>query len=142
MLTAFVVLLVCTVTALVALRLIYTPDGPLTGQDDEEEIPFQVIITPHELSCEHPMREREAVPWREIHEIVLINAQEAPPIPPYWLVFVGDGKGCSVPTEAQGFSRLWDEIEARFPGFDFNAVLEPEAGITKKSVWRKPEVPH
>ena len=139
--TALFVLLICTGVVLVVLRLIYNPSEEITAQDEEVE-PFQVVVTPHELACEHPRREREAVTWQEIHEIVLINARESPPIPPYWLVFVGDGKGCSVPTEAQGFSRLWDEIEARFPGFDFDAVLEPEPGVTKKSVWRRPEISH
>jgi len=139
--TALVVLLICTGVVLVVLRLIYSPDEEITDSDEEVE-PFKVMITPFELACEHPRREREEIPWEEIHEIVLINAQESPPIPPYWLVFVGVDKGCSVPTEAQGFSRLWDEIEARFPGFDFNAVLEPETGITKKSVWKKPENSH
>lgn len=139
--SALIALLICTGVVLIFLRLIYNPDDEITVAEEEVE-PFQVVITPFELACEHPRREREAVPWEEIREIVLINALEAPPIPPYWLVFVGDGKGCSVPTEAQGFARLWDEIEARFPGFDFNAVLEPEPGRAKQSVWRKPEATH
>ena len=101
-----------------------------------------MVITPEELACEHPRREREAVPWEEIHEIVLITTREDPFIPDQWLVFVGNVKGCSIPTEAIGIHGLWEEIETRFPGFDFQAMNKAGTGDAKKSVWRRPEVAH
>ncbi|WP_300668667.1 hypothetical protein [Desulfoluna sp.] len=139
--TALVALLFCSVVVLVILRLIYNPDDEITIPE-EEMAPFHVVITPYELACEHAIRKREAVPWEEIHEIVLITAFEGPMIPSFWLIFVGEGKGCSIPTEAKGFQQLWDQIETRFPGFDVQAVLKPETDKAKKSVWRQAEVTH
>lgn len=139
--TALIVLFICTAIVLVVLRLIYDPAEEINGVDSEVE-PFRVVITPEELACEHPKREREAVPWEEIHEIVLITTREDPFIPDQWLVFVGTVKGCSIPTEADGVHGLWEEIETRFPGFDFHAMNETGTGDTKKTVWRRAEVAH
>lgn len=139
--TAIIVLFICTAIVLVILRLIYNPDEEITESEEEVE-PFQVVITPEELACEHPRREREAVPWGEIHEIVLITTTEGPFIPDMWLIFVGDGTGCSIPMEADGCHQLWEEIETRFPGFDFQAITDAGAGDAKRSVWRRAEVSH
>lgn len=139
--TALMALLICTAVVFVVLRMIYEP---VEGDEslEEEMEPFQVVITPEELACEHPLRKREAVPWSEIREIVLITTSDGPFIPDQWLIFVGNGTGCSIPTEAGGFDALWQEITDRFPGFDVSAVLDANPGNTKKTVWRRTEVPH
>jgi hypothetical protein len=139
--TFLIVLFISAAIVLVILRLIYDPDREVTEIDSEVDL-FQVVITPEELVCEHPKREREAVPWGEIHEIVLITTREDPLVPDQWLIFVGNVNGCSIPTEANGIHQLWEEIGTRFPGFNFHAMKEAGTVDTNKSVWRRPEVAH
>ena len=137
MLTALILLIICSAIIVITLRwLDNTEEAPIDEID-----PFQVIITSDELACEHSRRKREEVPWDEIHEIVLLTLSEGPLIPDRWLIFVGDDRGCSIPTEAHGAHHLWNEIEIRFPGFDFKAITDGRE-VAKKTVWKRTKGAH
>lgn len=98
---------------------------------------FSLIITEHEIACEHPERERESVPWDEITEIMLVTTDEGPFLPDMWFVFMGKSKGCSVPSEAKGIDLLWDEIKKRFNNFNYDAVIQAGTDNDQKILWKK-----
>jgi hypothetical protein len=108
---------------------------------------YRVVITEEDVACEHPKRKREAIRWDQVRSIWLATVPDPPWTPDFWLLFVGAesggsvSSGCSIPTEAQGFHELWDEIEARFPKADYSPFLEAGVGDTvvrKFVVWERP----
>lgn len=60
--------------------------------------PYTLTITPNEIACEHPKRDRESIKWDAVTEIRLVTTSEGPRYPDVWLLFVGDLGGCSVPS--------------------------------------------
>src|SRR5690242_1375475 len=76
--------------------------------------PYTLTITADEIACDHAKRDRESIRWDAVTEIRLVTNSEGPWQPDVWLLFVGDSGGCSVPTEAKDFDKLWPELERRF----------------------------
>jgi hypothetical protein len=99
--------------------------------------PYSVVITEEELSCEHPKRPKESIRWKDVTEIQLVTTEDGPMNPDRWFIFIGDKGGCSIPDEAQGFDKLWDEIKRRFPGFDHSAYLRAENVKATVTFWKK-----
>src|ERR1700681_79570 len=85
------------------------------GATTKVENGFRVIITAEEVACEHPKRKRESVRWEEVVRIWYGTTSEGPWLPDEWLLFEGEAGRCPVPTEAQGFDSIWDELKARLP---------------------------
>ena len=86
--------------------------------------PFEVVLTDETISCTHPKREIETIRWDDVEEIRLVTTSDGPFLPDRWYLFVGDGNGCSIPSEAKGFDQLWDVFKTRFPGFDYGVILQ------------------
>ena len=99
--------------------------------------PFEVILTDEAISCIHPKRETETIRWDDIEEIRLVTTTEGPFLPDMWYLFVGDGKGCSIPSEAKGFDQCWDVFKARFPGFDYGVILQAGTSDAQQVIWTK-----
>jgi len=55
------------------------------------------------IACEHMHRQREFIRWADVREISIRRTANGPLSPDFWVLFVGDGGGCSIPTEASGF---------------------------------------
>jgi hypothetical protein len=55
-------------------------------------------------------------------------------------VLEGDSGGCSFPTEVKGMSAIWDELEARFPGFDYAPIIEGGTDFKKHLCWERQRV--
>ena len=100
--------------------------------------PYQVIVKDESISCTHPNRATELIRWDEINEIRLVTTSDGPLLPDEWYLFVGDGGGCSVPSEAKGFDKLWDIFETRFPGFDYEGIIQAGAADEQRVLWKKP----
>ena len=98
---------------------------------------FQLVITPDEIACEHRKRTREAIRWEEVERIWYVRTSDDPLFSDRWLVFERMGEGCSVPTDAQGFDRIWDELEQRFPGFDYAAFIHEPGEGEKRLCWER-----
>ena len=103
--------------------------------------PYTLTITPNEIACEHPKRDRESIKWDAVTEIRLVTTSEGPWCPDVWLLFVGDLGGCSVPSEAKDFERLWPELTKRFPGLDYQAIIAAGTTESQKTIWKKGSSP-
>src|SRR5262245_59636412 len=84
---------------------------------------YRLAITAEGIACEHGRRKHEAVQWRDIVRIWYVTTADGPRLPDEWLLLEGEHGGCSFPTEAVGMDALWDELEARFPAFDFGPLI-------------------
>jgi hypothetical protein len=104
------------------------------------EIPsgFRVIINDVEIACEHPRRKREAIRWDHIIRVWFVTTSDGPWRPDNWLVFEGSTNGCSIPTEAWGFEWIWDELRARFPGFEYSPIVKGGTEYARYLCWEKP----
>src|SRR5262245_18357952 len=111
----FILLMIVVVDIVAAFLMLKPSDG--AGD-------FRVIITEDGIACEHPRRKREYVRWDEVRRIWFLTTSEGPWLPDEWFLFDGIDGGCSFPTEAEGFQKVWGEIEARFPGFDYKPIIE------------------
>src|SRR5262245_59924933 len=80
---------------------------------------YRLVITPDEVACEHARRSREAIRWNDVTRIWYATTSDGPRFADEWIVLEGDSGGCSLPTEAIGFDRIWDELNQRFAGFDY-----------------------
>lgn len=61
--------------------------------------PYEVTITDQDLICTYPKRPTESIRWDQVREIMLVTISDGPFVPDVWYVFMGDGTGCSVPSE-------------------------------------------
>ena len=85
---------------------------------------YRVVATGDAVACEHPKRKREAIRWGDVHCVSVVTTSDGPWQPDMWLLFEGPASGCSIPTDAEGFDQLWDQLSARFPDFDFKPFIE------------------
>lgn len=96
---------------------------------------FRLVITEDEIGCEHPRRKRESILWRDVARIWYVTTPYGPHSPDEWILLEGEAGGCSFPTEAHGFDRVWVELEKRFPGFDYGPIIQRPEG--KHLCWEK-----
>lgn len=115
-----------------------TVDPPSKRGTPKVESEFRVIITTEEVACEHPKRKREAIRWTEVVRVSYVTTSQGPWLPDEWLLFEGKVGGCSVPTEAQGLEKIWDELKVRFPGFDYRPIIEGGTDDAKYLCWPQP----
>jgi hypothetical protein len=96
-----------------------------------------VILTADTVGCEHTRRKRESIRWADVVRVSYVTTSEGPWLPDEWLLFEGETGGCSVPTEAQGFDEIWDELKARFPGFDYQPFIVGGTNDAYYLCWEK-----
>ena len=99
--------------------------------------PYTVIITDEEIACEHPKRTREHIRWDAITEVRLVTTTDGPWQPDMWYLFMGDSGGCSVPSEAKDFEKLWPEFKKRFAGLDYEAMITAGTSDAQKTLWKR-----
>jgi hypothetical protein len=98
---------------------------------------FRLVITADEVVCEFRKRKRESIRWQEVERIWYVTTSGGPWLPDEWLVFEGMAAGCSFPTEAEGMKAIWDELEARFPGFDYKPIIDGGTTDAKHLCWER-----
>jgi len=98
---------------------------------------YRLVITPAELACEHPKRPRESIRWDEVTRIWYVTTSDGPRLPDEWILLEGAGRGCSLPTEAVGFDRIWDELTQRFPGFDYGPLIRGGTDDARHLCWER-----
>ena len=98
---------------------------------------FRLLLTSDEVACEHPIRKREAIRWEEVHRIWFVTTSAGPWRPDHWLLLEGDHGGCSFPTEASGFDGIWDELERRFPGFNYEPLIRGGTDDARHLCWER-----
>ena len=96
---------------------------------------YRIVLTENEIACEHPRRSREAIAWLDVTRIWCVNMADDLRSSDQWLVFEGDDGGCSVPTDAVGFDRIWDELRQRFGDFDYKPLLRMDGTPAKQLCW-------
>lgn len=102
---------------------------------------YRLVITSEDIACEHRKRKRESIRWQDVIRIWYITTSHGPRFPDEWILLDGENGGCSFPTEAAGFDAVWDEFEARFPGFDYGPLIRGGTVDAKHLCWeRKPTV--
>jgi hypothetical protein len=98
---------------------------------------YRLLITSDEIACEHPKRARESIRWEEVIKIWYVTTSDGPWLPDEWLLLEGTEGGCSFPTEAKGFEGIWDELEARFTGFDWGPLIRGGTDDAKHLCWER-----
>ena len=99
---------------------------------------YKLVITPDDVACEHRRRPRESIRWNDVRRIWYVTTSDGPRRPDEWLLLEGESGGCSFPTEAEGFAAMWDELEQRFPGFDYGPMIEGGTNDAKHVCWERP----
>ena len=84
---------------------------------------FSVIITEEKLRVERPNQKAEEIRWDDIKAIWLENTDQGPAISDIWLVLAGDAGVCVIPTDCDEYEEVY-EIISKYPGFDFQAVID------------------
>lgn len=98
---------------------------------------YRVVITPDDIACEHPKRKRESIRWEDVIRIWYVTTSDGPRLPDEWLLLDGEKGGCSFPTEADGFAGVWDELERRFPGFDYGPLTRGGTNDARHVCWER-----
>ena len=75
-----------------------------------------------------------------MNRIWYVTTSDGPRLPDEWLVLEGDRVGCSFPTEAKGFDGIWDELNQRFAGFDYNPLIRGGTDDAKHLCWERKRV--
>ncbi|HEY3175182.1 MAG TPA: hypothetical protein VGK94_05410 [Candidatus Polarisedimenticolia bacterium] len=98
---------------------------------------YKLLITAGEIACEHPKRKRESIRWEEVNRIWYVTTSDGPRFPDEWILLEGDQEGCSFPTEVANIDAFWDELEKRFPGFDYGPVIRGGTDYAKHLCWER-----
>lgn len=98
---------------------------------------FHLVVTEDEIACEHSIRKRESILWKDVNRIWYITTDAGPRAPDEWFLLESEMGGCSFPSEATGLNLFWDEVERRFPGFDFKPVIEGGTDYAKHLCWER-----
>jgi hypothetical protein len=98
---------------------------------------YTLVITPDDFACEHRQRKRESIRWADVNQIWYITTDTGPRLPDEWFLFDGENGGCSFPTEAEGMKAMWDEIEQRFPGFDYDPIVKGPIVVARHLCWER-----
>jgi hypothetical protein len=96
---------------------------------------YKLVFTDEEIACEHWKRPRESIRWNDVIKIWYITTPDGPRNPDEWILLDGETGGCSFPTEAAGMDQMWDEIEQRFPGFDYHWLIIGPPQEAKRLCW-------
>ena len=99
--------------------------------------PYSLVITDDEIACEHPKRPREAIRWDDIVAIHLVTTSDGPWQPDMWFLFEGESGGCSVPNEAKGIESLWAVFKERFPGIDYQEIIQAGTSDRQRLIWKR-----
>jgi hypothetical protein len=102
---------------------------------------YRLVITPHEVACEHPKRPRESIRWEDVKRVWYVTTSDGPWLPDEWILLEGESGGCSFPTEAAGFDGIWDELKQRFPGFDYESFLRGGTDDARYLCWERRSEP-
>lgn len=98
---------------------------------------YRLLITEDEVACEHLERPRESIRWGDVIRIWYVTTSSGPWSPDEWLLFEGRSGGCSLPTEAKGIEAIWDELENRFPGFDYAPIIRGPTEEARSVCWER-----
>jgi hypothetical protein len=101
---------------------------------------YRLLITKDDVACEHPKRPRETIRWADVNRIWHVTISDGPSLPDEWILLEGEHGGCSVPTEAIGFDRIWDELKQRFAGFDYEPFIRGGTDVAKQLCWERPRL--
>ena len=99
--------------------------------------PYVLVITEDEIACEHKQRARESIRWNDVDKIWYVTTSRGPWSPDEWILLEGRDRGCSFPTEAEGMSAFWDELEKRFEGFNYAPIIEGGTSHAKHLCWER-----
>ncbi len=102
---------------------------------------YRLLITQDEIACEHFKRKRESIGWEDTVRVWYVTTSDGPRLPDEWMLLEGEHGGCSFPTEATGMTGLWDELEARFPEFDYGPLIRGGTTAAKHLCWERPRPP-
>jgi len=98
---------------------------------------YRLLITANDIACEHPKRKRESIRSEDVNQIWYITTSDGPRFPNEWILLEGKQGGCSFPTEPTGFDVIWDELERRFPSFDYGSLIRGGTDDAKHLCWER-----
>ncbi len=98
---------------------------------------FRLVITPDDIACEHRRRPRESIRWDDVIRIWYVTTSHGPRVPDEWLLLEGANGGCSFPTEAEGMNLIWDELQQRFPNFDYGPLIKGGTTEARHLCWER-----
>jgi len=101
------------------------------------ESEFRLVMTADEITCEFRRNKRESIRWDDVIRVWYVTTADGPHLPDEWIVLEGEHGGCAVPTEAKDFPGIWDELKARFPGFDYAPVIHGGTTFAKHLCWER-----
>ena len=103
----------------------------------EPQCEYRLLITPEGIACEHPVRKREAIRWEDVIRIWYVTTSDGPRLPDEWLLLDAEHGGCSFPMEVKNMKAVWDELEQRFPGFDYGPIIRGGTVDARHLCWER-----
>ena len=98
---------------------------------------YRLRMTREEVACVHPLLSQESIRWADVQRVWYVTTSDGPRLPDEWILFEGETNQCSIPIEAEGFDRMWDELEARFEGFDYEPLIRGGTTAGKHLCWER-----
>ena len=99
---------------------------------------YRLVMTDDDVACEHPTRPRESIRREAVNRIWYVTTSDGPRLPDEWFLLEGESGGCSFPTEARGFDGIWNQLEQRFAGFDYQPIIQGGTHEAKHLCWERP----
>lgn len=116
-----------------ALVAMFEPNLPKPWLESE----FQILITDDDVTCLFRRKPRESIRWEDVERVWYVTTSHGPYSPDQWFVLEGASSGCAFPTEAKGIEAIWDQLEQRFPGFDFSPVIRGGTTDARHLCWER-----
>lgn len=98
---------------------------------------YHLVITEDEIACEYSWWKRETIRWDDVDWIRYVTKDAGSRVPDEWFVLENVCGECSFPSEATGLDLFWDEVDRRFPGFNYEPITAGTAGSADHICWRR-----
>jgi hypothetical protein len=85
-------------------------------------------------------RIREQIPWSDVAEIRIITTDQGPYAEDvYFMLADGKGAGCLIPHDAAVRTKLFEELQSRFPALDNDRVIQAmsSTGNNNFLIWKR-----
>ena len=75
-----------------------------------------------QVTCHHPEREPQAVPWSKLNQVAILTTDQGPMLCDVYWHLIGDKSECLIPQGATGELELIAALQ-KLPGFDHDKAI-------------------
>ena len=108
---------------------------------DQPEASVIVTFNSQQIRCSKPNSKEESITWDKLDAVLIETTDEGPMLPDvFWLLLTKDmSSGCIIPQGATGEKKLFEEMQMRLSGFDYEMFIKAMSSTVNQRflIWER-----